>query len=160
MPTKKPKAISQKDMKLLESAAGALPEKTRAQVLQDIRTANRLRANSLRGKSGSTLASESARNFAEAQKPGAGVSEDVVKKFLALNPAELNVLTMIAEGRPPRHAATILNAIRLKLEYTVKKPQSEDAKSAPVTVVVNTIGEASVETTPAEQPTTPEESLQ
>lgn len=94
-------------------------------------------------KSATTLAAEAAKAYAEQQAKGeAALSEDAIKKFLMLTPSELNVLAMIASGRPPRHSVSILAAIKLKLEYTVKKPETEAQRSAqPVTVIIHSLAD-------------------
>lgn len=91
-------------------------------------------------KSAAKLASIAAAEYAKQQEQGVQLTEDTIKKFLTLSAAELNVLGMIASGNPPRNSMHILAAIRLKLEYTLKKPESAAASaSQPVTVIINSL---------------------
>lgn len=91
-------------------------------------------------KSAQKVASEAAALYAAQQAGEATLTEEAVRKFLKLTPAELNVLAMIAGGRPPRSSAQILAAIKLKLEYTLERPGSDQGKNAnPVTVIINTL---------------------
>lgn len=69
--------------------------------------------------------------------------------FIGLSPAEIRMLTLIAEGRGPKNSAVIIAALKLKAEYTLKKPQGDDARVAPVTVVINSMGPEPVATVEA-----------
>lgn len=69
------------------------------------------------------------------------VSEEAVRKLLVLSEQEIAMLNAITNGRPPRNAQAILAGIRLKLEYSMKKPEPKgDGSKAPVSVTVNMLG--------------------
>jgi FixJ family two-component response regulator len=69
------------------------------------------------------------------------MDEESVKKMMRLSRSELEALNAISSGRPPRNAQAILAGIRLKLEYTVKPPETKSAGVGTVHVTVNTLGE-------------------
>ena len=62
----------------------------------------------------------------------------------ALRPTDLDVIMLnrIATGKAGRHSQAILSAIKLKLEWSTRKPEAVSAAQAPVTVVINNLGDA------------------
>jgi hypothetical protein len=99
-------------------------------------------------KTAQKLATEAAKVYAAQQAGELPLSEESVKKFLQLTPAELNVLGMIAGGRPPRNSTPILAAIKLKLEYTMKRPQTDEQRgAAPITVIIKSLAPVPADTT-------------
>jgi hypothetical protein len=69
------------------------------------------------------------------------LTEEEAKGFLALSREEINVLNLIAAGRPPRNAMAIMAAIRLKLEHTVSKPKQNVGVDSEVHVTIETVGD-------------------
>jgi hypothetical protein len=68
-------------------------------------------------------------------------TEEDVRKLLILSKQELEMLNAITHGTPPRNAQAILAGIRLKLEYSMKKPQAEVADDKkPVNVTITMLG--------------------
>jgi hypothetical protein len=93
-----------------------------------------------------------------AKNPSPAVDEATIQKALVPTAEDIDVLNGIAAGRAPRNSQAILSAIKLKLEYSTRKPEPAATQAqAPVTVVINTIGEAAptaaAATTPAEEDT-------
>jgi hypothetical protein len=82
-------------------------------------------------------------------------TEEDVRKLLILSKQELEMLNAITHGTPPRNAQAILAGIRLKLEYSMKKPQAEESSDKkPVNVTVTMLGVPPVTTitAPVEEP--------
>jgi hypothetical protein len=76
-------------------------------------------------------------------------TEEDVRKLLTLTKQEIAMLAAITSGKPPRNAQSILAGIRLKLEYSMKKPKEEEGdRSKPVHVTVNMLSSAPVEAPP------------
>lgn len=94
-------------------------------------------------KSAQKLSTEMAEEYARQQAEGGlHLTPEQLDSLMQLTPAEMHVWNLICQGRPPRHATTILSGIKLKLEYTRKKPESLAERGvAPVTVVIQTLGE-------------------
>ena len=90
-------------------------------------------------------------------------TEEDVRKLLTLTKQEIAMLDAITSGKPPRNSQSILAGIRLKLEYSMKKPQAEEAgEKKPVNVTVTVLGAPPVvaTTTPAVEAENEKESLQ
>lgn len=106
------------------------------------------------------IATELQKAYAEQKESGLHLTPEQIDGLMQLTAAEMHAWNLICQGRPPRNSREILSGIKLKLEYTRKKPDSQPAAGvAPVTVVINTIGpEPTVEVNP--DPTSPEESVQ
>ena len=86
-----------------------------------------------------------ARALAEAELAGnaewPAATEEDIRKLLVLNKNEIAMLNAMTNGKPPRNAQAILAAIRLKLEYSMKKPQVEAADDKkPVNVTITMLG--------------------
>ncbi len=70
------------------------------------------------------------------------LNEERVKEFLRLSPSDIEMLDAISKGNVPKNAAYILQALRMKLEHTVRRPEPTPQVSAGgVTVVVQTLGD-------------------
>jgi hypothetical protein len=76
------------------------------------------------------------------------LKEERVKEFLQLSIHEIEMLDAIAAGavdrvtgRPIRNAATILSAIKLKLDHTISKPKQDVGLEGGVTITINTLAE-------------------
>lgn len=111
-------------------------------------------------KSAQQMASTVAEEYARQQKEGVHLTEEQITNLMQLTPAEMQVWNMICQGRPPRNAGAILAGIKLKLEYTRKKPETAAEKGqAPVTVVINTIGPEAPQVTASTTPSA-EDSVQ
>ena len=94
-----------------------------------------------------------------AKNPSPAVDEATIQKALVPTAEDIDVLNGIAAGRAPRNSQAILSAIKLKLEYSTRKPEPAAAQAqAPVTVVINTIGEVSP--TPAAEAAPDKETVQ
>lgn len=127
------------------------PRFTREELFERRQRRRKLPPNNM--KSAAKLASLAAAEYAKQQAGERDLSEESIKRFLMLSPAELNVLSMITSGNPPRNAIAILAGIRLKLEYTLKKPESAAANAVqPVTVVINSLAATPVVTTTSDAP--------
>jgi hypothetical protein len=89
-------------------------------------------------------------------------TEEDVRKMLVLSKQELAMLDAITSGKPPRNAQSILAGIRLKLEYSMKKPKEEAGDSQkPVHVTVNMLSSAPAEAPPpAAEAETDKETIQ
>lgn len=92
-------------------------------------------------------------------------TEEDVRKLMILSQREIEMLNAITSGRPPRNAQSILAGIRLKLEYSMKKPQAEVASDKhPVHVTVQMLGGTSASVTAEQAPSaeaeTDEETIQ
>ena len=110
-------------------------------------------------KSAQKISTELADEYARQQKEGVKLTEDQITHLMQLTPAEMQVWNMICQGRPPRNSQAILAGIKLKLEYTRKKPETAAEKgAAPVTVVIQTIGAAEVQ--PPADEAKPEDTVQ
>ena len=68
------------------------------------------------------------------------LSEDEVKQQIQLTQEEMAALNQIAAGRPMRNAGEVLRALKLKMEFSVKKPVQEVSTDQKITVEVNTLG--------------------
>ncbi len=83
---------------------------------------------------------EISKNLPPPAKLEDGVDETTVKKFLRLSRQDVEMLNLIASGRPPRNATAILAAIKLKMEATVAPPERKgDEGKQPVNVTVKVI---------------------
>ena len=70
------------------------------------------------------IAHENPAGGADVPRDGARrvVTQDEIAERLGLTVEHLDQLDMIAAGRPPRNAKTVLDAIRLRLEWAYSKP--------------------------------------
>jgi hypothetical protein len=98
-----------------------------------------------------------ARALAEAELAGnaawPAATEEDIRKLLVLNQNEIAMLNAMTNGKPPRNAQAILAAIRLKLEYSMKKPQIEVADDKkPVNVTITMLGAPVTTTTTGDLP--------
>jgi len=89
-------------------------------------------------------------------------TEEDVRKLLTLTKQEIAMLDAITSGKPPRNAQSILAGIRLKLEYSMKKPKEEGSdQSKPVHVTVNMLSSVPAEVPPpAAEAEKPEDTIQ
>ena len=89
-------------------------------------------------------------------------TEEDVRKMLVLSKQEIAMLDAITSGKPPRNAQSILAGIRLKLEYSMKKPKEEEGdRSKPVHVTVNMLSSLPSEAPPpAAEAEKPEDTIQ
>ena len=64
-----------------------------------------------------------------------------MKAKVTLTEAELNAWNQIAAGRPMRNSTAVLQAIKMKMEYTVSKPAQKVESDQKVQIEVVTLGE-------------------
>ena len=67
------------------------------------------------------------------------LTEEEVKQGLQLTASDRDMLKLIAAGYRPRNVLSIMQALKVKLEFSQVKPQPEGGKDAAVQVVVNTL---------------------
>ena len=92
-----------------------------------------------------TLKASAVRALIEAEIAGREdyppATKESVRRMLVLSEQEIAMLNAITSGKPPRNAQAILAGIRLKLEYSMKKPQAEEAQDKkPVNVTITMLG--------------------
>lgn len=69
-------------------------------------------------------------------------TDDVdMKAKVTLTEAELAAWNQIAAGRPMRNSTAVLQAIKMKMEYTVSKPAQKVESDQKVQIEVVTLGE-------------------
>ena len=83
-------------------------------------------------------ASDNARNKAKRER--VPLSEDEVKQQIQLTEGEVAALNQIAAGRPMRNAGEVIRALKLKMEFSVKKPVQEVSSDQKMTIEVLTLG--------------------
>jgi hypothetical protein len=71
--------------------------------------------------------------------PRETLSETEVKEQIQLTAGEVAALNQIAAGRPMRNAGEVIRALKLKMEFSVKKPVQEVASDQKLTVEVHTL---------------------
>jgi hypothetical protein len=116
-------------------------------------------------KASPTIKASAVKALIEASLAGSqdypGASEESVRKMLTLTEQEIAMLNAITSGKPPRNAQSILAGIRLKLEYSMKKPQAEaPTEKHPVHVTVQMLGAAPVAVAPSADAETTEDTIQ
>jgi hypothetical protein len=88
--------------------------------------------------------------------PRRRLTDAEVEAALKLDPLALEQLERLSHGKASRHAQAILAAIRLRLEFTARKPSLEVEHSGGLNVTVQTltapVAEALPPAAPAEDP--------
>ncbi len=67
------------------------------------------------------------------------LTEAQIQAGLKLDDEALKMLEDMSRGKAPRHAQAILSAIRLRLDFTAVKPQTEVKHSGGLNIQVNTL---------------------
>ena len=90
------------------------------------------------------------------EKERAAMTEEQVKDNIRLTENEVAALNQIAGGRPMRNSTAVLQAIKLKMEYSVQKPAQKVDNDQKVQIEIVTLPpEEKIEPLPAYAPGSP-----
>jgi hypothetical protein len=79
-------------------------------------------------------------------------SDEEMRAKVTLTQGEMDAWNQIAAGRPMRNSTAVLQAIKMKMEYTVQKPAQKVDADTKVQIEIVNLGEPAIPPAPPYQP--------